>query len=168
MKQYINTDSGLSLKGRGIHRCRCYHRSLSMWSWRWRCTGDAWSWAVGNCALRRLTITREWSLNLIHNRKKWHLPNSTNPSHPHPRTLHCKPPNSILVHNCSHWIQLWGGFGLDGCIEMYEIGHDGIQCKFLPLSPWIICPLRSSLPWAPSPLSSFWTSSGSFAWVAFR
>ena len=33
----------------------------------------------------------------------------------------------------SHWIQLWVGFGLGDCTEMYEIGHDGIQCEFLPL-----------------------------------
>ena len=28
--EYVNTDSGLGQKGRGIHRCRCHRRSLWM------------------------------------------------------------------------------------------------------------------------------------------
>ena len=40
----------------------------------------------------------------------------------------------ITIYNlhCGYWIWLQGGFKLDSYIKMYEIGHDGIQCKFLP------------------------------------
>ena len=40
----------------------------------------------------------------------------------------------ITIYNlhCSYWIWLQGGFRLDSYIKMYEIGHDGIQCEFLP------------------------------------